>query len=81
LEDVLDADLSRLLAEDGFSKNLNFFWQEDSLADVEIFERIEEEFQIKLHQSDFDGLETTTINDIVNIVWRKVREKNEFSNQ
>jgi acyl carrier protein len=62
-------------------KNLNFFWQEDSLADVEIFERIEEEFQIKLHQSDFDGLETTTINDIVNIVWRKVREKNEFSNQ
>jgi acyl carrier protein len=81
LEDVLDADLSRLSAEDDFSKNLNFFWQEDSLADVEIFERIEEEFQIKLHQSDFDGLETTTINDIVNIVWRKVREKNEFSNQ
>lgn len=81
LEDVLDADLSRLSAEDDFSKNLNFFWQDDSLADVEMFERIEEEFQIKLHQSDFENLETTSVNDIVNIVWRKVREKNEFSNQ
>lgn len=37
LEDVLEADLSRLSAEDDFSKNLNFFWQEDSMADVEIF--------------------------------------------
>jgi acyl carrier protein len=80
LEDVLDADLSRLSAEDDFSKNLNFFWQEDPLADVEMFEKIEEEFQIKFHQSDFDNLETTSVNDIVNIVWRKVREKNEFSN-
>ena len=81
LEDVLDADLSRLAAEDDFSKNLNFFFQDDSLADVEIFERIEEEFEIKLHQTDFEKLETLTINDIVNLVWRKVREKNEFSNQ
>lgn len=77
LEDVLDADLSRLSAEDDFSKNLNYFWQEDSLADVEMFEKIEKEFQIKLHQSDFDGLETTSINDLVNIVWRKISEKNE----
>ncbi len=45
-----------------------------------MFEKIEEEFQIKFHQSDFDNLETTSVNDIVNIVWRKVREKNEFSN-
>jgi len=81
LEDVLDADLSRLSAEDDFSKNLNFFFQDDSLADVEIFERIEEEFEIKLHQTDFEKLETLTINDIVNLVWWKVREKNEFSNQ
>jgi acyl carrier protein len=81
LEDVLDADLSRLSAEDDFSKNLIFFWQDDSLADVEMFERFEEEFQIKFHQSDFDNLETTSVKNIVNIVWRKVREKNEFSNQ
>jgi acyl carrier protein len=72
LEEVLDADLSRLSAEDDFSKNLNFFWQHDSLADVEMFEKIEEEFEIKLHQSDFDNLKTTSVNDIVNIVWRKV---------
>lgn len=80
LEEVLDADLSRLSAEDDFSKNLNFFWQEDSLADVEMFEKIEEEFDIKIEQSDFEGVETTSVNDLVNIVWRKVREKDEFSN-
>jgi len=80
LEEVLNADLSRLSAEDDFSKNLNFFWQEDSLADVEIFEKIEEEFEIKFYQSDFENLETTSVNDIVNIVWRKVKEKNESEN-
>jgi acyl carrier protein len=75
LEDVLGADLSRLSAGDDFSKNLNFFWQEDSLADVEILERIEEEFEINFNQADFDELETTSIENIVNVVWRKVREK------
>ncbi len=80
LEEVLEADLSRLSAEDDFSKNLNFFWQEDSMADVEIFEKIEEEFEIKFHQSDFDNLQTTSVNDIVNIVWQKVKDKNESEN-
>jgi acyl carrier protein len=80
LEDVLDADLSRLSAEDDFSKNLNFFWHEDSLADVEIFEKIEEEFDIKFQPADFENLQTTSVNDIVEIVWRKVKEKNEFGN-
>lgn len=80
LEEVLDADLSRLTAEDDFSKNLNFFWQEDSLADVEMFEKIEEEFGIKIEQSDFEAIETTSVNNIVNIVWRKVKEKNESEN-
>lgn len=75
LEEILDADLSRLSAEDDFSKNLNFFWQDDSLADVEIFEKIEEEFDIKFHQSDFENLKTLTVSDIVNIVWQKIRER------
>lgn len=80
LEQVLEADLSRLSAEDDFSKNLNFFWQDDSMADVEIFEKIEEEFEIKFYQSDFENLQTTSINDIVNIVWQKVKDKNDSEN-
>jgi len=75
LEEVLDADLSRLSAEDDFSKNLNFFWEEDSLADVEIFERIEEEFDITLTQTDFDLIKTMSITNIVNMIWRKIQER------
>lgn len=80
LEEVLEADLSRLSAEDDFAKNLNFFWQEDSMADVEILEKLEEEFEIKFDQSDFKDIQTTSVNDIVDIVWRKVKNKNESSN-
>lgn len=39
------------------------------------FEKIEEEFEIKFYQSDFENLETTSVNDIVNIVWRKIQER------
>jgi acyl carrier protein len=81
LEEVLDADLSRLSAEDDFSKNLSFFFEDDSAADIEITERIEEEFEIKLSESDIASVENWSINTIVDLVWRKVREKNEFSNQ
>lgn len=75
LEEILDADLSRLSAEDDFSRNLNFIWQQDSLADVEIFEKIEEEFGITLTRLDFDELKTLSIENIVNLIWRRVREK------
>lgn len=75
LEEILGADLSSLSANDDFSKNLNFFWREDPWVEVEIFERIVEEFEINLHQSDLDELETTSIKNIVNLVWRKIREK------
>lgn len=75
LEEVLEANLSRLSAADDFSKNLNFFWQEDSLADVEIFEKIEDEFAITLTQTDFDHLETMSITNIVNMIWKKIQER------
>lgn len=75
LEEVLEADLSRLSAEDDFSKNLNFFWQEDSLADVEIFEKIEDEFAITLTQTDLDLLETMSVTNIVNMIWKKIQER------
>lgn len=74
MEEVLNADLSRLSAKDDLAKKLDFFWQQDSLADVEMFEKFEEEFNIKFHQSDFKNLQTTTIDDIVNIVWQKIQE-------
>jgi acyl carrier protein len=80
LEEALDADLSRLAAEDDFLKNLNYFWEYDSMSDVEILEKIEEEFEIKLHETDFENLNSLTVSDLVDLVWRKVREKDEFQN-
>ena len=77
LERELSADLSRLSAADDFSKNLSFFWQYDSLADVEIVESIEEEFQIELTAEDLQN-QFRTVDGIVDLVWRKVREKKNF---
>ncbi len=74
LERELEADLSRLSAEDDFTKNLNFFWQHDSLADVEIVLSLEEEFQIKLLPENLQE-EFRTVDGIVNLVWRKLKEK------
>jgi acyl carrier protein len=73
LEDELDADLSRLAAEDDFSRNLSFFWEYDSLADVEIIMRLEEEFGIKI--ANDEAGQTKTIEDIVNLVWKKLRSR------
>jgi acyl carrier protein len=80
LNDVLDADLSRLSAEDNFSNNLSFFFEDDSAADIEITERIEEEFEITLSESDIAGVESWSINNLVNLVWRKVNEKQKSDN-
>ena len=74
LERELDADLSALSAEDDFSKNLSFFWDFDSLAGVEIVIGIEEEFQIRLTEQNVKE-QTYTIDEIVNMVWQKIQEK------
>jgi acyl carrier protein len=73
LEDELNADLSRLAAEDDFSRNVSFFWEYDSLADVEIVMRLEEEFGIKI--TDAEAGRTRTVEDIVNLVWGKLRPR------
>lgn len=73
LEDVLDADLSRLKADDDLTKNLSFFFQYDSLADVELVERLEEEFDIKI--ADAEAEKTHTVEDVVNLVWLKLRQR------
>jgi acyl carrier protein len=73
LEDELNADLSRLAAEDDFSRNLSFFWDYDSMADVEIIMRLEEEFGIKI--ADTEAGQARTVDDIVNLVWSRSRPR------
>ena len=71
LEEQLSADMSRLADTDDFSKNLNFFWDFDSMADVEIVCALEERFGIKI--SDNEAEKTHTVSDIVNLVCNKAR--------
>ena len=73
LEEELDADLSRLSAEDDFARNLSFFWNYESAAAVEIVVRLENEFNIKI--TDAEAERTTTIEGLINLVWFKIREK------
>lgn len=69
LEEHLDADLSQLVAEDDFSKNLSFFWDFDSMANAEIVVALERHFQIKI--SDAEAEQTFTVLDLVQLVARK----------
>lgn len=73
LQEELDADLSQMRAEDDFSQNLKFFWDYDSMADVEIVVRLEEEFGIKINNEE--AQDTRTVADMVNLVWRKIRQQ------
>jgi acyl carrier protein len=73
LEEELNADLSRLSAEDDFTKNMSFFWHYDSMADVEIVIRLEEEFDIKI--TDIEAEQTSTVEDWVNLIWLKVKQR------
>jgi acyl carrier protein len=66
LETQLSADLSRLSDVDDFSKNLNFFWEFDSMADVEIVCALEEHFGIKI--SDSEAQSACTVDDIISLV-------------
>ena len=69
LEDCLDYDLSRLSSSDDFSKNLRYFFNVDSMADVEMVMALEEEFDIQI--SDLEASETKTVEEIVMLVHRK----------
>lgn len=72
-EKELDVDLSRLQPEDGFATKLNYFWLEDEWAGVDILRRCEEEFGIKLTQSDISRM--TTFRNFVEVVWEKIQQK------
>lgn len=66
LEEQLGADLSRLLDTDDFSENLSFFWQYDSMVDVEIVCALEEKFAIQI--PDEQAANVRTFNDLVHLV-------------
>jgi acyl carrier protein len=72
LEEQLLADLSRLSSADDFSKNLSFFWEHDSMADVEIICALEERFGIKIRDNEAKNI--STVEQIVNLVHEKVNE-------
>ncbi|MDP2247304.1 MAG: acyl carrier protein [Nitrosomonadales bacterium] len=74
LEEQLDADMSRLAATDDFSKNLAFFFEFDSMADVEIICGLEKEFAIKI--TDSEAEKTRTIDDIIQLVITKTKTLN-----
>lgn len=71
LEEQLDADLSCLAAEDDFSKNLSFFWDFDSMADVEIIMALEEHFNIKI--TDQEAQNAHTVADLVHLIDAKLK--------
>lgn len=66
LEDEFGYDLSRLSAEDDLTGNLSVFFEHDSLVDVEIVMRLEEEFGISIE--DKEAEKAKTIRDIVTLV-------------
>lgn len=70
LEEQLGANMSRLRAEDDFSQNLSFFWDFDSMANVEIVLALEEHFQIKI--ADPEAERTHTVSELVQLVSGKI---------
>ena len=56
---------------DDFSKELSFFWEMDSMADVEAVIAFEEEFSIKI--SDVESQNMKTFRDMVMTIDRKIK--------
>ncbi len=71
LEEQLGTDMSRLRNTDDFSKNLAFFFDFDSMADVEIICGLEKEFSIKITESEAER--TKSIDDIIQLVTIKTK--------
>ncbi len=70
LEAELETDLSRIMPDDDFSKNLRYLFEFDSMADVEIIESIENKFSLNI--SDTEAESIRTINDLVFFVNNRV---------
>jgi acyl carrier protein len=72
MERVLEADLSFLKDSDDFSKNLSFFWDFDSMANVELVQGIEERFGIRI--TDQEAEATKTVRQLVDLVQNKLAD-------
>ena len=70
---VLETDLSRIRDTDDFSKELAFFWEWDSMADVDAVVGLEKEFGIEI--SDPEAQAMKSLKDIVLGVHEKVKSR------
>lgn len=70
LEQILDSDLSFLRDSDDFSQNLSFFWDFDSMANVELVQAIEGRFNIRIE--DNEATQTSTVRQLIDLVHAKV---------
>lgn len=71
LQSILDTDIAFLRDSDGFSKSLSFFWDFDSMANVELVQALEERFRIRI--SDQEAESVKTVRQLIELVQRKVR--------
>jgi acyl carrier protein len=67
---ILDVDLSRIRDTDDFSKELAFFWDFDSLADVELVQDLEKQFSVTITDAEAEAMKT--LKDIVLTVHAKI---------
>lgn len=73
LSEVLETDLSRIRGTDDFSKELAFFWEWDSMADVKAVQGLESEFQIAITDAEAEAMKT--FRDIVLGVHEKIEHR------
>ncbi|QTD43922.1 acyl carrier protein [Ottowia testudinis] len=67
---ILGTDLSFLKDSDDFSQNLAFFWDFDSMANVELVQALEEHFAIRIE--DLEAENTKTVRQLIDLVQSKV---------
>ena len=70
--DILEADFSRIRDTDDFSKELAFFWDFDSMADVELVQELEDRFGITITNAEAERMKT--LRDIVLTVHDKINK-------
>jgi acyl carrier protein len=70
-QENIDFDLSRISSKDDFSKELNFIWDFDSMADVEIVISLEKAFKIQI--TDAEATAMKTLSDVIHIVSTKIQ--------
>ncbi len=69
----LPLDMRRLEPDDSFSRELQFVWAHDSMADVELVCEIEKRFEISLPQ--YRLIEIFTLREVAELVHRTLEAK------